>query len=259
MPEPTLARVPDTPPSRSTPTRRLADALGSDGARPLVTFYDDATGERIELSVVTFENWVAKTSNLIVDGLGLAPGARVALLLPLHWQTAVWLAACWRTGATAVLGGDPAAQAAAADLAVTGPGTLDAALAADEVVALSLRPMGGRFTDPLPGGVLDYAVEVPGHGDRFAAAGPAPEVTEIEGTVLTGTALDELADAHAKRWGLDDGGRLLTELDPATLDGAVALLPGALARGGSVVLCRNLDDARLEQRTADERVTAVAV
>src|SRR6478609_5111733 len=104
-PEPTLARVPATSPAQPTPNRRMAEALARDGARPLVTFYDDATGERTELSAVTFENWVAKTANLVVDGIGLAPGARVALLLPVHWQTAVWLAACWRTGTTAVLGG----------------------------------------------------------------------------------------------------------------------------------------------------------
>ena len=248
-----------TPASRPTPTRRLADALAHDGARPLVTFYDDATGERTELSVVTFENWVAKTANLMVDGLGLAPGARVALLLPLHWQTAVWMAACWRAGTTAVLGGDPATQAAGADLAVTGPATLDAALGADEVVALSLRPLAGRFTDPLPGGVLDYAIEVPGYGDRFATSESAPEITEIEGTIMTGAALDAVASDHADRWELDAGGRLLTDLDPATLEGAVALLPSALTRGGSVVLSRNTDETKRERRTVDEKVTAVAV
>jgi len=125
-------------------------------------------------------------------------------------------------------------------------------------VAISLRPLGGRFTDPLPAGVLDYAVEVPGHGDRFAAPGQAPEVTEVDGTSLTGVALDEQALTHSRPWGLDAQGRLLSDLDPSSLDGLVALLPAALAHGGSVVLCRNLDESALERRTRDEKVTARA-
>ncbi|NDU76176.1 TIGR03089 family protein, partial [Actinomadura sp. DSM 109109] len=40
-----------------------------DPSRPLVTFYDDAAGERVELSARTFDNWVAKTANFLVDGL----------------------------------------------------------------------------------------------------------------------------------------------------------------------------------------------
>ena len=49
--------------------RLLDAALRSDPARPLVTFYDDATGERIELSVTTYANWVAKTASLLQDEL----------------------------------------------------------------------------------------------------------------------------------------------------------------------------------------------
>ena len=45
-----------------TPADLLRSALAADPGRPLVTFYDDATGERVELSVATFANWVAKTA-----------------------------------------------------------------------------------------------------------------------------------------------------------------------------------------------------
>ena len=48
----------------------LAGQLRTDAARPLVTFYDDATGERVELSVTTYANWVAKTAGLVQDELG---------------------------------------------------------------------------------------------------------------------------------------------------------------------------------------------
>jgi len=89
-----------------TPADLLRSALAADPARPLVTFYDDATGERVELSVATFANWVAKTANLLQDGMSAEPGDRVALLLPAHWQTAVWLLACSSMGVVADVGGD---------------------------------------------------------------------------------------------------------------------------------------------------------
>ena len=38
---------------------------GSAAARPLITFYDDATGERVELSAATTANWAAKAANLL--------------------------------------------------------------------------------------------------------------------------------------------------------------------------------------------------
>lgn len=151
-----------------TPADLLRSALAADPARPLVTFYDDATGERVELSVATFANWVAKTANLLQGDLSAEPGDRLALLLPAHWQSAVWLLACHSTGVVAEVGGDPAA----ADLVVSGPDTLDAARACSgERIALALRPLGGRFPHA-PEGFADYAVEVPGQGDRFAPFAP---------------------------------------------------------------------------------------
>ncbi|MGY2061148.1 TIGR03089 family protein, partial [Nocardia gipuzkoensis] len=60
----------------------LEPILARDPAGPRITFYDDATGARIELSAVTLANWAAKTANMIRDEFGLAPGARVAVLLP---------------------------------------------------------------------------------------------------------------------------------------------------------------------------------
>ena len=81
-----------------TPADLLSSALAADPARPLLTYYDDAVGERVELSVATFANWVAKTANLLQGDLATEPGDRVALLLPAHWQTAVWLMACLAAG-----------------------------------------------------------------------------------------------------------------------------------------------------------------
>ncbi|MEV6313997.1 TIGR03089 family protein [Streptomyces sp. NPDC051776] len=245
-----------------TPADLLRSALAADPARPLVTFYDDATGERVELSVATFANWVAKTANLLQDDLAAEPGDRLALLLPAHWQTAVWVIACSSTGVVADVGGDPAS----ADVVVAGPDSLEAARACSgERVALSLRPLGARFPEAPPG-FVDYAVEVPSQGDRFAPYAPvdpdAPALAFAGSGELTGARMVERARADAVARGLTPVSRLLSGLPYDTWDGMSAGLLAPLAAGGSVVLCRNLDELApdaLEQRRENERVTVTAV
>ncbi|WFB09137.1 TIGR03089 family protein [Streptomyces sp. LX-29] len=243
-----------------TPADLLRSALAADPARPLVTFYDDATGERVELSVATFANWVAKTANLLQGDLAAGPGDRLALLLPAHWQAAVWLLACSSTGVVAEVGGDPAA----ADLVVSGPDRLEEARGCSgERMALALRPLGGRFPQPPPG-FADYAVEVPSQGDRFAPYAPvdpdAPALT-VGGLELTAAQVVERARADAAERGLGPGSRLLSGLAWDSWEGLSAGLFAPLAAGGSVVLCRHLDrldEDGLAKRREDERVTAVA-
>ncbi|WP_377271056.1 TIGR03089 family protein [Peterkaempfera sp. SMS 1(5)a] len=244
-----------------TPADLLRSALDGDPARPLVTFYDDGTGERVELSVKTFDNWVAKTSNLLQDELGAGPGDTAALLLPAHWQTAVWLLACWSVGVTAAPGGDPAA----ADLVVSGPDGLEAAQACSgERVALALRPLGGRFPQR-PAGFLDYATEVPAQADRFAPYSPvdpdAPALSIGAGGPelrLTGEEAVQQARAGATRLGVGPGDRVLSTLPYDSWEGLEAGLLAPLAAGGSVVLCRNsgaLTAEQWEKRISSERVT----
>ncbi|MFF1465478.1 TIGR03089 family protein [Streptomyces sp. NPDC058330] len=247
--------------SDRTPADLLRSALAADPARPLVTFYDDATGERVELSVATFANWVAKTANLLQGDLAAEPGDRLALLLPAHWQSAVWLLACSSVGVVVDVQGDPAA----ADLVVSGPDTLERARACrGERVALALRPLGGRFPQP-PEGFSDYAVEVPAQGDRFAPFAPvdpdAPALS-VDGVGWTAAQLVARARADAAELGLVAGSRLLTGRTYDTWEGLSAGLFAPLAAGASVVLCRNLDrldENALAARVESERVTGTAV
>ncbi|MET7546898.1 TIGR03089 family protein [Streptomyces sp. NPDC005078] len=247
--------------SDRTPADLLRSALAADPARPMVTFYDDATGERVELSVATFANWVAKTANLLQGDLAAEPGDRLALLLPAHWQSAVWLLACSSVGVVADVQGDPAG----ADLVVTGPDTLDAARACrGERIALALRPLGGRFPQA-PEGFADYAVEVPSQGDRFAPYAPvdpdAPALT-VGGLGLTAAQLVARAREDAVELGLTPGSRLLTGRTYDSWDGLSAGLFAPLAAGGSVVLCRHLgqlDEDGLAKRVESELVTNTAV
>ncbi|MGW3492450.1 TIGR03089 family protein [Streptomyces sp. NPDC001020] len=247
--------------SDRTPADLLRSALAADPARPLVTFYDDATGERVELSVATFANWVAKTANLLQGDLAAEPGDRVALLLPAHWQTAVWLLACASVGVVCDIGG----HAGAADLVVSGPDTLDAARACTgERVALALRPLGGRFPQ-VPDGFVDYAVEVPSQGDRFqpyAPVDPEEPALIVAGAEYTGAEVVERARADALPLGLTGpGSRLLSGLPYDTWEGLSAGLYAPLTSGGSVVLCRHLDrldEDAVAKRIESERVTATA-
>ena len=243
-----------------TPADLLRSALVADPARPLLTYYDDATGERVELSAATLSNWVAKTANLLQDELSLSRGDRLALLLPAHWQAAVWLLATAATGVVAEISGDPAT----ADLAVCGPDTLEAGAACPgERIALSLRPLGARFPEP-PAGFTDYAVAVPGQPDTFAAydpPGPEDPALLVEGRELTGGEIVERARADAARRGLGPGARLMSCAGYGDWAGLSAGLYAPLAAGASLVLCRNADrlgEAEREARRRSERVTHFA-
>ena len=81
-----------------TPADLLDQALRRDGARPLITWYDDSSGERIELSVATAANWAAKTANLLVDEHGLGPDDAIVLSPATHWLTAVVALGAWTAG-----------------------------------------------------------------------------------------------------------------------------------------------------------------
>ena len=215
----------------------FAAAVRRDGAGPFLTYYDDATGERIELSALTTANWVAKTANLLVDEYDLESGETVAIGLPPHWLGVVWALSTWSVGASLTSG--------TGTLAITGP---DFAIRGSrETVASALLPLGGRFREPLPDGIHDYGAEVYNHPDVFVPFDPpAP----------TAPAYDELTHDDLIRTAEPVSDRILVTRDLAARDG-VALLVGVISGGGSIVLCRNLDATKLERRVADEKVDRV--
>lgn len=211
--------------------RMFAAAVGRDPTRPLLTWYDDASGDRTELSGTTLDNWVEKTANLLVDGSGLGPGDRAAVLLPPHWQTAAVLLGCWAAGVEVV----------------THPGGVDVLFAAaDRVGEARDWPAGDQFALALapfalpmrevPDGWQDYVVAVRAFGDVFPA-------------YPRGVA-DELP---ADPFGLAAGDRVL--IDAAAHPDPRDWLLAPLAAGASVVLCGNLDPAKVAARIASEKVT----
>jgi uncharacterized protein (TIGR03089 family) len=242
--------------ARSIPA--LLDALlAADPSRPFVTYYDDGTGERTELSVKSFANWVAKTANLTQQGLSAEPGDRIALALPTHWQGLVWLCAAWSCGLVVTF--EPA-EVSGADLAVVGPEGLGQGWSPGHTVALSLQPMGRGLAAPAAG-VVDFATEVLGYPDAFFATDPVTADTPAlqgMGAVLTQGQLVEQSTGVAARLELGAVPRLLTDANPCSSDGYATALLAPMVTGGSVVLVRNPDPGRTGKRVAQERVSAVS-
>ncbi|MFG2053514.1 TIGR03089 family protein [Micromonospora sp. NPDC048930] len=219
--------------------RVFADAIATDPTRPLLTWYDDATGERTELSGATLANWVAKTANLLVDEVALAPGDRAAVLLPPHWQTAAVLLGCWSAKLTVL---DTPGDVDVLFAAATGA---DAAQrwSAGERYVLALDP----FALPMravPAGFADFVTAVRGHGDHFT---PYPQGGEADAELLA------RAEARAAELCLTPGDRIL--VDATAYPDPADWLLAPLTAGATLVACANLDPSRLDARTATEKVT----
>jgi uncharacterized protein (TIGR03089 family) len=267
--------VPSVDPAQS-PGRLLRTGPAAAGDRPLLTWYHDAAGQRVELSVRTFGNWVAKTANLLVSELGLEPGDRVALLLPSQWQAPVALAACWRAGVSAVPAGpDVEPAAAAALLARAG---CAACFVHEELLAEvparfqgAVPPLLAVTGDPLGRAAVDLgsalpfarlAASMPDHfdGDEPPAVAEALLLAAPDGpqTWAQGR-LVETALELGERMGVREGDRLYSGLGLDSADGVLAGLAVPLVRGAAVVLEREPDPAALAKRLAAERVTVAAL
>jgi uncharacterized protein (TIGR03089 family) len=257
------------------PAGLLATTLADDPTRPFLTYYDELTGERTELSATTLDNWVAKTANLLADGSGLDADGTAAVLLPAHWQTAAVLLGAWSVGLSATISQHPGAGAASPE----GAGApVDVAFVAVDRVAeaagfrpgetfvLALAPMAAPVRE-LPDGTADYVLSARAHGDHFRPAMPvdpdAPALADPAGAVTHGTLVSR-ATERAVELGLARGDRLLVTTggdrpetggagrEPAVLDWLLA----PLAAGASVVLCRHAGGDRVAAIAAAERTTA---
>jgi uncharacterized protein (TIGR03089 family) len=229
------------------------------GDKPFLTWYDHRRSERVELSYRTFDNWVAKTANLLVDELGAGPGDRVGALLVDHWQAPIVLAACWRAGVSVVALDQPDVPEGLAAAFVREEllaGAADA-LEGTPLVALTADLLG-RATRDL-GRALNFSRVVPAMGDLFdAGPDPAGDALVAGDGVATMAELVGRAAALADRTGLTAADRMLSGRRLLSLGGAVAGLLAPFTTGAGVVLERELEPGRFWKRVADERV-AVAV
>jgi uncharacterized protein (TIGR03089 family) len=242
----------------------LGSALATDPNRPLLTYYDDATGERTELSAATLGNWVVKTANLLGE-CGLGPGDRAAVLLPPHWQTAAVLLGTWTAG----LGVDLhlAATAGLPGLGTPAAGPPGVVFAAVDRVedlteevpqaayrfALGLAPLGAPMRT-VPEGYEDYVAEVRGQADELESYAP----TSRTDPAIDATTYQEwgaVAREVAASIGIGAGDRVL--IDAARSEHPVNWLLAPLSVGATMVLCANLDRDVVTARAKSERITRV--
>ncbi|WP_409429665.1 TIGR03089 family protein [Mycobacterium sp. SMC-11] len=225
--------------------------MRADPVGPRITYYDDASAERIELSAATLANWAAKTGNLLRDELGAAAGSRIAVLLPAHWQTAAVLFGAWWIGAEVLL----EAPDGDADIALCTAERLDEADAAvattgGEVVVLSLDPFGRPAPD-LPVGVTDYATAVRVHGDQIIAE-------RAPGPALAGSSADDVLAACEKcaaALGLTSSDRAWSTKDWNNPTALIENMLTVFAVGASLVQVTNPDPDLQERRRTSEKVT----
>jgi uncharacterized protein (TIGR03089 family) len=228
----------------TTFTDVLAARLRRDPGQPLVTYYDLGTDERVELSVTTYANWVAKTASLLADEHDLERGQSLRVDLPTHWLGTVFLGAAWTLGLSVTDADEP-------DAVVCGPAGLPRwATYADRVpvLACALRPLGVRFADPLPPGVHDVGVEVWSQPDAFTPWDPPTADDPAAGWAAEDLTQAELWSRAAAGSSPSGGGRLLSTANPASPSGLAALTK-PLGGGGSLVL--------VSGATSDEDVARV--
>lgn len=216
----------------------------SDRSAPLITFYDDASGERTELSTTTTANWAAKVAGFLRDEVGVLPGDGVAVHLPVHWQTFVVFTGIWWAGAHVVT-----APGRDAGVAFCGRDALDT-VDADEVVAVPLDPFALPMAD-LPPGVTDFGSAVRVHADVFAPIVAGAVALDGRSTADILTAAQESAATA----GMDPSSRVLSARFWDDADDIVDNLLAVMVTGGSLVQVARPDATARASRISSERIT----
>jgi uncharacterized protein (TIGR03089 family) len=231
----------------TTIPQAFAAAVRRDSASPMLTWYDDASGDRTELSGATLGNWVSKSANMLVDGAGLDAGDPVAVLLPPHWQTAAILLATWSGGFVRVTAPQPVGALFGSSAAPDWSG--------GERYATGLLPLAAPMRD-VPPGFSDYVVEVRNFGDFFNAVQPVGD-DDPATEEFSHLALHRIAGRRAAELGIVGGDRVL--VDARAYPDPIDWLLAPLVAGASIVLCGNLDPAKVESRAATEKVTVTVL
>src|SRR4051794_16557219 len=218
-----------------TPADLLRRQVARDGARPLITWYDDRSAARVELSVATTANWCAKIAGLLADEHEAEPGVVVTVDLPLHWQTACVLLATWACGA-------------AVDIAGRGDVRIAALADADIVVA----------PDPMGAGLSRLVGAHPDEFSPLVPVDPSALALRVDARAWTHRELADAAQHAAAHHRLDRESRVLSTMAYDSADGLDAGLLAPLAAGGSIVLVTNADETKLADRCSMEKVTHTA-
>lgn len=206
----------------------LLDSFRSATGAPRLIWYGPGH-ERVELSGRVLENWVAKTSNMLVEELDATADTAVAVDMPPHWKTLVWALACWQVGAVTVLDGEAPADVRLAMQAADD--VVEPKRNGEVLVLVAPGALDMRWSGPLPDEAVDYAATVRSFGDVYLDE-PAAEGVELlraDGASYTFTDLMGEEGEHAPGiWLVPASLPLLTVLTAAVRiwanDGTVVLV-----------------------------------
>lgn len=228
----------------------LFDALvRTEPTRPFVTYYDETTGERSELSVRSLGNWVAKTYFLLMDELGLGVGDRALVALPAHWISVPAVLGAFTAGLEVTTAGS-------GEVAFVEPATLPRASGVPDVYAVAPASAAQGFGGSAPAGAADYVSAVRPQQDKWPQVRlvAGPDDPGLDGAARR--AVVERARDRAADLGVGHGARVLTTRPWGSAADLLDSLLVPLAVGGSVVVVRGADESTLARRVEQERVTA---
>ncbi len=203
----------------ANPYRSLVEELRTNAPSPAVTFYDGASGERIELSYKSLENWVAKSANFLIDELEISADDAIFVDLPAHWLKVVWFLAIWASGCRVAPTRDDARYVVSNEPK------------AGDAIYCSLQVMGKLA--PPPPGFVDFVTEVRRYSDYFE---PDAEPVELQ---------------YPEQWRLPKGSRVFFAHDDLLPEQVAALL----ARRSSIVILRHPVEALKAAIIRDEKIT----
>ncbi len=228
-----------------TPERQFAQLFATDPSRPFVTYYDEGTGERSELSVKSLANWIAKTHHLLGDELGLGVGDTALVAVPAHWISVPIVLGCLSAGLELTAAG-------VGDVAFVTPSTVALAGNAPDVYSVAPQAAAVGFRDSPPVATLDYVTAVRPQADAWAGVQMPARPTD---PALSGLSRAELVE-QARAVGLAAGARVFTTRSWTSADDWIETLLAPLAVAGSLVIVANCDDdAVLDRRMTQERAT----
>jgi uncharacterized protein (TIGR03089 family) len=233
-----------------TPEQLFGGLLAAEPSRPFVTYYDEATGERAELSVRSLANWVAKTHFLLVDELGLGAGDAALIALPAHWISVPAVLGCLTAGLA--LTDSPGTAA----VAFVSPSTADTAAGVPDVYSIAPESAAVGFRDAVPDGVTDFVVAVRPQADawagvRFGAGDGDPCLPGRSRAQVVAWAQERAAELDVV-----PGARVLSTRDWSGPSDWLDTLLLPIVLGGSVVYVRNApDEDVVTRRMSQERAT----
>ncbi|MEV8512500.1 TIGR03089 family protein [Dactylosporangium sp. NPDC051484] len=224
---------------------------------PLLTYCDDATGERTELSATELGGWAARAAGLLREGCGLGAGDRAAVLLPPHWLTAAALLGAWSAGIALSFRGR--ATAGLPVLEAGGDGPFDATFVAADRIGSWLEDIPAAThqfafcTGSPPEGYRDFRADLAAYSPHVPAYGRTrgSDAASVDG--ISYGQWGTIAAGIAERLGLRAGDRLL--VDAAEDDHPVKWLLAPLSAGASVVVCANATKEALRARAGAEGIS----